>query len=83
MVTSAADLWDLQTKPNQIMHIYPYMIYLFENGHDQRTPKSAPEFTIVLSLAWRSQKGIICRGKYAFFGLVWFGCHQNQLQRSP
>ena len=21
MVTSAADLWDLQTKPNQIMHI--------------------------------------------------------------
>ena len=31
MVTSAADLGDLQTKPNQIMHIYPYMIYLFEN----------------------------------------------------
>ena len=51
--------------------------------HDQRTPKSATEFTIVLSLAWRSQKGIICRGKYAFFGLVWFGGHQNQLQRSP
>ena len=32
MVTSAADLGDLQTKPNQIMHIYPYMIYLFENA---------------------------------------------------
>ena len=30
MVTSAADLGDRQTKPNQIMHIYPYMIYLFE-----------------------------------------------------
>ena len=45
--------------------------------HDQRTPKSATEFTIVLSLAWRSQKGIICRGKYAFFGLVRFGGHQN------
>ena len=51
--------------------------------HDQRTPKSATEFTIVLSLAWRSQKGIICRGKYAFFGLVWFRGHPNQLQRSP
>ena len=32
MVTSAADLGDHQTKPNQIMHIYPYMIYLFENA---------------------------------------------------
>ena len=32
MVTSAADLGDLQTKPNQILQIYPYMIYLFENG---------------------------------------------------
>ena len=31
MVTSAADLGDLQTNPNQIMHIYPYMLYLFEN----------------------------------------------------
>ena len=32
MVTSAADLGDLQTKPNQILQIYPYMIYLFENS---------------------------------------------------
>ena len=31
MVTSAADLGDLQTKPNQIMHIHPYMIYLVKN----------------------------------------------------
>ena len=30
MVTSAADLGDIQTKPNQIMHIYLYMIYLLE-----------------------------------------------------
>ena len=29
MVTSAADLGDLQTKPNQKIHIYPYMIYFF------------------------------------------------------
>ena len=35
MVTSAADLGDLQTKPNQIMHINPYMIYLFENAKNQ------------------------------------------------
>ena len=32
MATSAADFGDHQTKPNQIMHIYPYMIYLFENA---------------------------------------------------
>ena len=32
MVTSSADLGDLQTKPNQIMHIYPYMICLFGNA---------------------------------------------------
>ena len=25
MVTSAADFSDLQTKPNQTMHIYPYI----------------------------------------------------------
>ena len=31
----------------------------------------------------RFQKGISCRGKYALFGLVWFGGHPNQLQRSP
>ena len=31
MATSAADFGDHQTKPNQIMHNYPYMIYLFEN----------------------------------------------------
>ena len=31
MVTSRAGLGDLQTKSNQIMHIYPYMIYFFEN----------------------------------------------------
>ena len=63
MVTSAADLGDLQTKPNQIMHIYPYMIYLW------RTPKSAAEVTIAMSLVWHFKKGISCRGKYALFGL--------------
>ena len=53
--------------------------------HDQlqRSPKSAAEVFIALSLVWDFQKGIICRGKYALFGLVWFGGHQNQLQRSP
>ena len=48
-----------------------------------RSPKSAAEVTIVLSLVWDFQKGISCRGKYALFGLVWFGGHSNQLQRSP
>ena len=36
-----------------------------------------------MSLVWRFQKGVSCRGKYALFGLVWFGGHPNQLQRSP
>ena len=31
MVTSAADFSDLQTKPNQTTHIYPYILYLFDN----------------------------------------------------
>ena len=35
-----------------------------------------------MSLVWDFQKGISCRGKYALFGLVWFGGHPNQLQRS-
>ena len=41
--------------------------------HDQlqRSPKSAAEVFIALSLVWDFQKGIICRGKYALFGLVW------------
>ena len=30
MVTSAAFLWELQTKLNQIMHIHPYMTYLLK-----------------------------------------------------
>ena len=53
--------------------------------HDQlqRSPKSAAEVTIALSLVWDFQKGIICRGIYALFGLVWFGGPTNQLQRSP
>ena len=48
-----------------------------------RSHKSAAEVTIALSLVWDFQKGISCRGKYALFGLVWFGGHPNQLQRSP
>merc|ERR1711980_35569 len=38
---------------------------------------------IAMSLVWHFQKGISCRGKFAVFGLVWFGGHPNQLQRSP
>ena len=57
----------------------------YRGHHDQlqRSPKSAAEVTIAMSLVWRFQKGISCRGKYALFGLVWFGGHPNQLQRSP
>ena len=37
--------------------------------------QAAAEVTIALSLVWDFQKGILCRGKYALFGLVWFGGH--------
>ena len=37
MVTSAADLGDLQTKPNQIMHIYPYMVTSAADLSDLKT----------------------------------------------
>ena len=37
----------------------------------QRSPKSAAEVFIALSLVWDFQRGIICRGKYVLFGLVW------------
>ena len=37
----------------------------------------------VPQISWRCQKGISCWGKYALFGLVWFGGPTNQLQRSP
>ena len=36
------------------------------------SPKSAVEVTIAMSLDWRFQKRISCRGKYALFGLVWW-----------
>ena len=48
-----------------------------------RSPKSLVEVIIALSLVWYFKKGISCRGRYASFGWVWFGGHQNQLQRSP
>ena len=48
-----------------------------------RSHKSAAEVTIAMSLVWDFQKGISCRGKYALFGLVWFGGPTNQLERSP
>ena len=32
-----------------------------------------------MSLVWRFQKGISCRGKYALFGLVWFGLEVTQI----
>ena len=61
--------------------------------HFQRSLKSAAEVTIALSLVWRFQKSISCRGKYA---LYWqsptevtfrgheISCrgHHEQLQRS-
>ena len=55
----------------------PPLEVTFRGHHDQlqRSPKSAAEVTIALSLVWDFQKGIICRGKYALFGLVWFGGH--------
>merc|ERR1712173_423100 len=65
------------SKPNQIMH------YLVWFGLVWRSPKSAAEVTIAMSLVWCFQKGISCKGKYALFGLVWFGGHLNQLQKSP
>ena len=68
MVTSSADLGDQQTKPNNA-YIPLHNI--------------PAEVTIAMSLVWRFQKRISCRGKYALFGLVWFGAHPNQLQRSP
>merc|ERR1712198_224088 len=52
-------------------------------GFVWRSTKSAAEVTIAMSLVWLFQKGISCRGKYALFGLVWWGGHPNQLQRSP
>ena len=71
MVTSAADLWDLQTKPNQIMHIYPYMIYILvwfggDKKQLQRSPLNCPWCGIFKKvyhvgvnmhcLVWRSTK---------------------------
>merc|ERR1712035_58944 len=52
----------------------PPLEVTFRGHHDQlqRSPKSAAEVTIVMSLVWRFQKGISCRGKYALFGLVWW-----------
>ena len=50
MVTSAADFGDLQTKPNQIMYIYPNMMYLFENAR----PRTLQWFP--LQLIWVTSK---------------------------
>ena len=36
-----------------------------------------------MPLVLHFQKGTSCRGKYALFGLVWFGGKPNQLQSSP
>ena len=106
MVTSAADLGDLQCKPNNAylpLHGIPFLKQqrpplpypwygVLKKVHQVgvnmhylvwRSPKSAAEVTIALSLVWDFQKGISCRGKYVLFGLVWFGGHPNQLQRSP
>merc|ERR1712219_59423 len=54
------------------MHIYPYMICIIWFGLVWRSPKSAAEVTITMSLVWDFQKGISCRGKYALFCLVWW-----------
>ena len=61
----------------------PFMHYLVCFGLVWRSPKSAAEVTIALLLICHFQKGILCRGKYALFVLVWFGGPINQLQRSP
>ena len=98
-MTSAADLCDLRPAMKSKRRFQkgiscrgkyrlfglPPLEVTIRGHHDQlqRSPKSAAEVTIALSLVWDFQKGIICRGKYALFGLVWFGGHQNQLQRSP
>ena len=86
MVTFAADLGDHQTKPNNTylpLHDIPFWKRLFDFIASLRSHKSVAEVTFVMSLVWCFQKGLSCRVKYALFGLVWFGGHPNQLQRSP
>merc|ERR1711873_52767 len=67
----------------KVYHVGVNMHYIIWFDLVWWSPKSAAEVTIAMSLVWRFQKGISCRGKYALFGLVWFGGHPNQLQRSP
>merc|ERR1711980_64993 len=67
----------------KVYHVGVNLQYLVWFGLVWRSPKSAAEVTIAMSLVCHFQKGISCRGKYAIFGLVWFAGHPNQLQRSP
>ena len=60
----------------KVHHVNMHYFVLF-----RRSPKSAAEVTIALSLVWHFQKDISCRCKYELFGLVWG--HSNQLQWSP
>ena len=55
----------------KVYHVGVNMHYLVWFGLVWRSPKSAAEVTIAMSLVWRFQKGISCRVKYALFGLVW------------
>ena len=83
-------LWPLVVA-NQIKHIYPYMIYLFENSRPRAmhlwplqlilvTSKVGHPNNTYLSLQdipfWKQQG--LCIGKY-----VLFGWPPNQLQRTP
>ena len=84
IVNGAMRFWE-----SPMVLIYPkivgitYLKRLFDFIAGLRSHKSAAEVTFVMSLVWHFQKGISCRGKYALFGLVWFGGHPNLLQRSP
>ena len=72
IVNGAMRFWE-----SPMVLIYPkivgitYLKRLFDFIAGLRSHKSAAEVTFVMSLVWRFQKGISCRGKYALFGLVW------------
>merc|ERR1712131_232772 len=54
-----------------VYHVGVNLQYLVWFGLVWRSPKSAAEVTIEMSLVCHFQKAISCRGKYALFGLVW------------
>ena len=68
MVTSAADLGDCQSKPNKIKHIYPNMIYLFENTR----PRTLQWWPLQLILVTTKPNQIMHIYPYMIC-LAWFG----------